>query len=452
MMAGLTFLVLIAATALAHAPGDGLPGGLSPWEPEGAAIPGPVNRIPAPAAAAAGQGAPSRANSSPEDPARLRRPFFRCSAGAQPCTRSHPARLVLGFTGLLVGAAGATYLLLLGDRLGAGDPGAAFVGGGTLMLSGALLGGVAGLVDGDRRNHPDRVRQETIGLTYDFGQRPILGEVHPGAMHARWAPGWYFPRDLGRLRFTGYAGGLVGREVNVDPRPQAAVFPALPGVRRTSFGFGLDLAVALPYPLLGASRTSWLGPAEIRLRPEVHVQRELYGDGSDAPRLISRTMLLPLTVGLRWHLAARQRFTAYLGPRFDLVAFSATGAPPLRRGPAQLGSLHVEAWYDLDIPFTLRPVDGRGRSRRAAVNSTVSLGYVHSRFNGTALNIGPTSGYLGHVHAAYRVRVRPKDALYALQVGAGASVGRTLGVFLELGVALPDLGTDPRGREARRAF
>jgi hypothetical protein len=353
---------------------------------------------------------------------------------------------------LLASAAGTAYLLVIGDGLKAGDPGGAFAGGGILMLSGALLGGLAGLIDGDRRNHPDRVRQETIGVTHEFGHRPILGEIHPGTMHARWAPGWYFPNDRGRLRFTGHVGGLLGREVNVDPRPQAAVFPALSGLRRTSFGFGLDLAVALPYPVLGAARTSWLGPAEIRLRPEIHVQRELYGDGSETPRLMSRTMLLPLTLGLRWHLAARQRFTVYAGPRFDLIAFSEDGRGPLRRGPAQVGSLHLETWYDVDIPFTLRPVNRRGRPRRAAVNSTASLGYVHSRFAVSGLAVGATSGYLGLVHAAYRVRVRPKDAAYALQFGAGAAVGRSFGAFIELGVALPDLGADPRGREARRAF
>lgn len=381
----------------------------------------------------------------PKEHATSRTRFVRCGPGMRPCVRSHPARLVLGLAGVLVGAAGTAYLVLLGDSLGGGDPGGAMAGGGVLMLSGALLGGLASLLDGDRASHPDRVRAETIGLRYDLGQTPVLGEVHPGTLQARWAPGWYFPRDRGRMRVMGYAGGLVGREVQVDPRPQSTVFPGLPGARRAAFGFGLDIALALPYPLLGPRRTRWLGPVELRWRPEVHVHRELYGEGSDTPRLVSRTMLLPLTLGLRWHLAARQRVTVYLGPRLDFVAFSETGAPPLRRGSPQVGSLHSEFWYDLDIPLT-------GPRRRAAVNSQLSLGYVHSRFNGAALSLGPTTGFLGFVQAAYRVRVRPRDALYALQFGAGASIGRTIGVFFELGVALPDLGADPRGREARRAF
>jgi hypothetical protein len=439
-------LPLLASAVLAAAPA---PGDLPPWQPVAAIEPPtaptstpPSGHVPETMATQPG---PSRQTHRPA-------PFFRCSPGAQPCIRSHPARLVLGVTGVLLAAAGSAYLMVLGDSLKAGDPGAALAGGGALMLGGALLGGLAGLIDGDRASHPDRVRAETIGLGYEFGQAPVLGEIHPGTMQARWAPGWYFPRDRGRLRFTGHVGGLLGREVQVDPRPQAGVFPALPAAKRTNFGFGLDVALALPYPVLGARRSDWLGPVEVRLRPEVHVFRELDGVGSDSPRLVSRTLLLPLTVGLRWHLAARQRLTVLLGPRLDLVAYSETGGPPLRRGPPQVGSVHAEFWYDLDIPFSTTPTTRAGRTRRAAVNSLVSLGYVHSRANGIALSLAATAGYFGSVQAAYRVRVRPQGARYALQFGAGAAIGRTLGAFLEMGVALPDLGTDPRGQEHRRAF
>lgn len=457
-MTGLPLLAAAVVWAAPVAPSD-----LPPWQP--VAAPGPARAGEGPPGAATGTPpgsvagrAPGHApevmteTTGPREHARRPGRFFRCGPGAAPCIRSHPARLVLGATGLLLAAAGSAYLVLLGDSLRSGDPGAALTGGGALMLGGALLGGLAALIDGDRASHPDRVRAETIGLGYEFGQAPVLGEVHPGTMQARWAPGWYFPRDRGRLRLTGHVGGLLGREVQIDPRPQSGAFPALPGAKRTSFGFGLDVALALPYPVLGARRSDWLGPVEVRLRPEVHVFRELYGVDSDAPRLVSRTMLLPLTLGLRWHLAARQRLTVLLGPRFDLVAFSETGAPPLRRGPAQVGSVYAEFWYDLDVPFTTTASTRGGRPRRAAVNSLVSLGYVHSRANGGALTIGATAGFLGFVQAAYRVRVRPQGARYALQFGAGAAIGRTLGAFLEMGVALPDLGTDPRGQEHRRAF
>lgn len=430
-------LAFIAAALVAGGPAA--PERLGPWEPARPATVSTSEHV--------HESMPESAG--PQEHASKATRFLQCSPGMRPCVRSHPARLVLGISGVLVGAAGVAYLLLLGDSLGGGDPGGAMAGGGALMLGGALLGGLASLVDGDRAGHPDRVRAETIGLRYELGQARVLGEVHPGTLQARWAPGWYFPRDRGRLRVMGYAGGLLGRDVQVDPRPQAGVFQAQAGARRTGFGFGLDLALAVPYPLPGARRSAWLGPVEVRWRPEVHVHRELYGEGSDTPRLVSRTMLLPLTLGLRWHLSARQRLTIYAGPRLDYVAFSATGEPPLRRGPPQVGSLHAEFWYDLDVPLTLRPA---GRPRRADVNSLVSLGYVHSRVNGPALGLGPTSGFLGFVQAAYRVRVRPRGAPYALQFGAGAAIGRTSGAFLELGVALPDLGADPRGREARRAF
>lgn len=364
-----------------------------------------------------------------------------------PCVRSHPARLVLGLSGLLVAALGAGWLVLADDTVGGGSPGTLLGTGGAVMIGGALLGGLAALVDGDRRSPPDRVRPETLGLAYGLAQGTVLGEVVPGTMHARWAPSWYFPRDRGRLRFSGYAGGMLGREVHVDPRP-AIDPPASAGTRRTSFGLGLDLALSLPYR--GHRRS--LGPIELRWRPEIHVRRDLHGEGGEDPLLAARTMLLPLTLGVRWHLSARQRFTAYVGPRLDFLAFSETGRPPLRRGPPQIGSFHGEFWYDLDIPLTRGPVDRRGRTRRAAVQSQLSIGYVHSRFGAAGLNVGGIIGYLGVLGAAYRVRVRPRGAAYALQFGALASLGARPGGVLEFGVVLPDLGLRRDGGEERRAI
>lgn len=388
---------------------------------------------------------------STEVPAAARshqRLFWRCSPGLRPCTRSNPARLVLALSGLLAIGAGAAWLVVADDSVGGGGPGTLLGSGGSMMVAGALLGGLAGLVGGDGTMHPDRVRPETVGVGFTTGTGPVLGEYHPGTMQARWAPSWYFPDDRGRLRLMGYAGGALGREVQVDPRPQSGAFAPLPGTRRSSFGLGLDLALTLPYPVLDMSRSAWLGAVELRVRPEVHVRRDVYFDDDEAPLLMERTIVLPATFGIRWHLSARQRFTAYAGPRLDFLAFSATGARPLHRGPPQVGNFHGEFWYDIDVPLTPGPVDRRGRARRAAVNSQVTLGYVHSRFGPAGLNIGKVVGYFGVFSAAYRVRVRPRAAAYALQFGAGASIGHGFGGFFELGVALPDLGL-PRVEERR---
>lgn len=167
--------------------------------------------------------------------------------------------------------------------------------------------------------------------------------------------------------------------------------------------------------------------------------------GGADERIIERTMLLPLTVGTRWHLSERQRFTIYFGPRFDFVATGEPGKRGLARGPARLGPLFGEAWYDVDVPHTLF-AQRRGRSPRTRTNSQLSFGYVHSRFDGRGFNFGPVVGFLGPIHARWATRVRPQDWPVALQFSAALVIGNGVSGGVGAGVVLPDLGTKKGSR------
>src|SRR5262249_50823681 len=162
--------------------------------------------------------------------------------------------------------------------------------------------------------------------------------------------------------------------------------------------------VALPYPVLRRG-SAHLGAAELRFRPEFQYRRDWLRYGDAEMHIVERTMLLPLNVGVRWHLGPRQRFTFYMGPRFDIVSYSAPGGRSLARGKPEIGPLYAEAWYDIDIPLTSRPRRDH-KMRKVTVNSQLTVGYIHSRFDGRGFNFGPVIGFLGPIVAEYAIRVR----------------------------------------------
>ena len=384
-------------------------------------------------AAAAGEEAATSAAPAPAA-AEEATGWGRCAPGTSPCVRPQPARWALAVGGLVAAVAGAAHLMVIGDRVGAGDPGALIGGVGVAALGGAVLGGLYAMLGGDRPNDPDRLRPATIEMAYSTGGAPVLDERHPGTGVLRFAPNYFFPGGGGRLRVFGQVGGALGREVEVDPRPQfmdpipgqEGTAPVVLAERRLRVGFGADLAVALPYPAL--RRSAHLGAAELRWRPEVQVRRHFY-DG----RQIERTMVLPLTIGARWLLAPRQRFTVYFGPRFDVIGAAGEGER-LARGGANVAALFGEAWYDYDVPFGWT---ARGRVR---VNGQLTVGYVHSRFDGMGVNVVGIRGFLGPVWAGWAMRARPRGAKVAVQGGVGAWIGNGFTGVFNLGVVLPDLG------------
>ncbi len=374
-----------------------------------------------------------------------KRQFSCCTTQDEPCVRTGMARLTLLGVGAAVGSVAATMLFALGDRSGAGDPATLFVGVGAVAGAGALLGSLIGRLGGDAPGDSDRIRPSTIGVDYLVPQPGALDETHPHEMRMSFAPNFFFADGGGRIRVFGHVGGTLWQERQVDPRPQfqepiqgqLGTAPVSLRERRLSIGVGADLAVNLPYPAF--SRSSFLGAAEIRYKPEFQIRRETLDPGLPSERTVERTMMLPLTVGARWRLSERQRFTVYFGPRFDTISFAEPGQERLERGGVLVGPLYGEAWYDVDFPMT-RAERRDGAARRARVNSQLSIGYVHSRFDGRGLNFGPVVGFLGASHIRWATRVRPTDWPVALQFGAGATIGNGFSAAANVGLVLPDLG------------
>ena len=370
------------------------------------------------------------------------------ATAGETCARPGPARALLLSLGAIAGAGAAGILFALGDRLANGDPATLLVGGGALAGAGAVVGILAGRLLGDGPALEDRVRRESVGLGLSGGGTRVLGESSPPLLSARFGPTWWFDQRS-RVRLIGEISGLLGAERHVDPRPQLADAaaagngsqPSAFSRRRMGFALGLDLAVSLPYPV--ARRSARLGRAELRYRPEVQFRREWLGLGDSGMRIVEHTMVLPLLVGARWHVSPRQRFTFYVGPRFDIVSYSALDGRRLSRGKPIVAPLYGEAWYDIDVALTEHPRKAGGE-RRAKTTGMLSLGYVHSRFGGRGFNFGPVIGFLGPIHAEWTVRVRPRGAKVAAQFGTGVVIGNGFAVNATVGAVLPDLRRRPR--------
>lgn len=396
---------------------------------------------------------------APHDPDAVRRQsWIACVNGAAPCVRSRPARALLLSLGMAGGALAAGLLFGLGDRLAPGDPATLLVGLSGLAGAGALAGMLAGRLGPDGPAAPDRLRPPTLSLAHAYSGPQILDETRPHSLTLRIAPNLFLPHGHGRARLFGHVGGWLNPARDVDPRPQLTeALPEQQGTaprvleqRHVSIGVGIDLAVNLPYPVLAPRRSAQLGAAELRYRPEVQIRRDRFAPDTPESTVLERTMLLPLTAGVRWHLSPRQRFTVYFGPRFDFVAFSdpasAGGSDRLHRGGPQRGLLYGEAWYDIDVPLTARPRrDDRVRSLHAT--GQLTLGYVHSGFDGQGFDFGPVVGFLGPLHLAWSTRLRPVGSPVAAQLGAFARIGSGTTLGLELGVVAPDLHA--RGRTSR---
>lgn len=366
--------------------------------------------------------------------------------------RPRPARVLLLSLSALGGGLAAGILFALGDRLAPGDPATLLVGTGALAGAGALVGMAAGRLGADQAALSDRVRPAAASMEWSVAQARNLDEREPHTVALRWAPTWRFADSGSRVRLVGHFGGWPGARRQVDPRPQLeAIDDGLEGTaprtfsqRQLSASIGMDWAIAVPYPAVRRpARSSFLGPAEVRWRPTFEFRRDTLELGDASTRVVERTMLLPLTAGARWHLSPRQRFTFYLGPRFDMIAFAEPGEDGLSRGGAQLGPLYGEAWYDIDIPLT----PGRrrdGEPRKADANAMLTMGYVHSRFDGRGFNFGPVIGFLGPFHLGWITRIRPRGSKLAIQAGATARVGNGFSGTVDVGLVVPDLG--PGGR------
>jgi hypothetical protein len=367
------------------------------------------------------------------EPPRPQRRVHRCLPGVEPCVRPTSIRLMLGGIAGLTVATSMTLSLVLGDRSRIGDPVLPLGAGGLVALSAAAIGGVAALLRGDGPTLPDRITPATIGLTLGFTGTSIRDERAPLTMLASFAPTFALPNKLGRIRVLGNVGGKLGEQLERDVRPQTSErdgsFATAMTVRALRFDVGLDVAMRLPYPLV-RRHPAGLGQVELRYKPNFWYWSDSLLLG-EAERVSQRVMLTPLNFGVRWHLSPRQRFTVYLGPRWDMYGYGEPGR--LAPGKPVLGPIYSESWFDLDVPIS-------SAGRRAGVVGQLTLGYVHARTLGNGLDFGPVVGFFGQVRTQFALRVRPRGSAVAYQFEAGAQIGASVAPYLRVGVVLPDIG------------
>jgi hypothetical protein len=348
--------------------------------------------------------------------------------------RTTSSRLLLAGLGAISSGTSVALIFSAGDRNRLGDPAMAMAGGGLVALGAAVLGGAVSLLGGDGPALPDRITPPTFGLALGLGGSDVSDEALPYRLTGSFAPTWTFPHDRGRLRLRGNFGADLGPQLERDPRPQTTnpdgTFSVALEGKRWNFDLGLDLALRLPYPL-AQRRPAWLGQLEFRFKPLVFFARDTLTLG-DQRRVSERVALTPLNLGLRWHISPRQRFTFYMGPRWDLNSYGEPGE--VVRSKPELGPIYSESWFDLDVP-----VQKPARAKRAAVVGQLTLGYVHSRFASQGLNTGSIVGFLGHMVTQFSIRVRPRASLVAYQFDLGARIGGGINPYLRVGIVLPDI-------------
>lgn len=357
----------------------------------------------------------------------------RCLPEVEPCVYTTSTRLLIGGLGGLVTGSSLSLALLVGDRWRMGDPAVPLAAAGMIAMSAAAIGGTAAIFGGDGPELPDRITPATVALTLGYFGTTVSDERAPPSLTLNIAPTYQFPHDRGRLRLLGSVGGRLGAQLERDPRPQTtepdgSFTPALE-LRTVRFDIGLDLAVRLPYPLI--RRSACLGQLELRLKPMFWYASDTLMLG-DAERINQRVMLTPLNFGFRWHLSPRQRFTFYMGPRWDLDSYGEPGL--LALGKPKLGPIYSESWFDLDIP-----ISSPARARRASTVGQLTLGYVHARMFGNGLDFGPVVGFFGQARTSFTLRVRPRGSVVAYQFELGAQIGSRVNPYLRIGVSLPDI-------------
>lgn len=359
-----------------------------------------------------------------------------CVPGEEHCVHPGLSRALLGGIAGTSVVGGGAALLFLGDGLNAGDPQAVFGGLGVIGLSGALFGALAdALTPGPAGTVHDRPSRPTVRVSLTPGGTRTLDEVSPYGLGLRVDP---------TLRF-----GVVSLQphlgVSFDLGPSSSVeavaaptsgqesgFPVVLRDWRFRASVGAELAVRLPYPVGG--KPMYTGAAELRWAPRWELRRRTLHPGEANVQVIEHSALYPVNLGIRWHVAPRQRFTFYMGPRLDWISFSEPGSTDLRRGRFALGSFYGEAWWQLDIPFSPRG------QRAALVSGRLNLGYIHSNLDGQRLDFGAVVGFFGPIEVSFDLRIRKRDSPVALQLTAGARVAKGGGPFLEVGFVAPDIG------------
>ena len=364
-----------------------------------------------------------------------------CVPGELECVHPGASRALLATASGGAFGLGTGMFLGMGDSLNSGEPQGQLVGIGLVGLGGSFLGMIADLLTpGDGGTVADRPSRPTARLTFLPGGSSTLDEASPYGLGVSVDPTIALGDHVSLQPHVGVSVNL-GQTRSVDPRPQntapqsdqETAFPVALTSNRFRTSIGAELSVRLPYPF-PVKRPVYSGALEIRWKPMWELRRRTLHVGTDKQQLVEHSALYPVTVGLRWHVAPRQRFTFYVGPRIDWVSFSDPGSSTLRRGPAALGTLYAEAWWQLDIPFS-----PKGR-KNTHVNGRFNVGYLHSHLDGQRLDVGAIVGYFGPLELSFDLRVRRVGAPVAMQVSAGYRIANGGGPFVAVGVVAPTLG------------
>ena len=410
----LTFALLFAPQAAAQA---------LPTEPS-------TRSDPAPAPAATFPAVPERTNAEDlpihggsTEAAQAR------SASSRPARWSPRAthqRLLLGAVAGVEATTASTLLFALGDRMAVADPGVALGAAALVALGGIAIGGLVDLAGGRGPALTESIEPPTVAMGVIAHGSSVSGESDPYEGIVEVAPTLRFPSGRGHLRLLGSLVTGFGARTERDPRPQMAEGGSVPAaleVRTQSVMGGLEVALR---PRRGRRGRAW----EFRYKPQAVVANERLTFADGEQRVSRRTAVTPLTFGTRMHITPRQRYTVYLGPRWDFLAYGRPGA--LDAGRPLVAPAYGETWYDIDLPFP-----GLGKERAV---SQITFGYVHSRFGSQGLNVRKVVGFLGLFVARYAVRWRPRGAKVAYQLDLGAEVGSAVSPFVRWGVVLPSWG------------
>jgi len=363
-----------------------------------------------------------------------------CVPGEEVCTHPGLSRLLLGTFSGAGFASGAGMFLFVGDSLDSGDPQGALIGTSLIGIGGSILGLFADLLTpGNPGRVDDRPARPTVRLSLTPGGTATLDEAVPYGLGLRLDPTIRLG-SVGSIQPHVGVSIPLGETAQVAPiggntalPDQEAGFPVVLRSWRMRVSVGAELAIKLPYPL-AVKRPLYAGAIEVRWKPQLEVRRRVLHPGAANAQVIEHAALYPVNLGLRWHVAPRQRFTFYVGPRVDWLAFSDPGSTTMRRGGATLGAFYGEAWWQLDIPFS--PL---GR-RKTAVNGRLNVGYIHSNLDGQRFDLGAIVGYFGPVELSFDLRIRKVGTPVAVQLTGGYRLTTGGGPFLEVGLVTPDIG------------
>ncbi len=370
--------------------------------------------------------------------------FGRCCVeGEAFCIHPAAGRGVLAAGSLAGAGIGGLVYLTAGDSLRSGEPFTQMMGLGAIGLAGAGIGAIAGrLAPRGELTVPDRPSTPTLTFGLSPHGTSTLDELAPYGVRVALDPTFELDGIATIRPHVGFSTGL-GAAQHVDPRPQHvaaiegqdATFPVVLRTWSMKLSAGAELSLKLPYPALAPART-YMGRVELRYRPRWELRRRVLQPGAADHQAIEHHALYVATFGLRWHLSPRQRFTLWLGPRIDAIAFTDPGSTRLRHGTPNFGSFLAEAWYQLDIPFT--PEDGM----KTHVAGRINLGYVHNNLDGQGFDFGAVVGFFGPIEVSFDLRLRRLGSPVAAQLTAGMILGVGGGPFVELALVAPTLRRD----------